>query len=73
MAECNHQNIVILAQAEVNAELHSDGRIEVDEAAGTLTVKWLFCTGCHTMIPPTNEQVAEILKALSFGDNGYVL
>lgn len=73
MADCKHENVVILAQAEINAELKSGGRIEVDEAAGSLKIEWLFCPACKTKIEPTQEQVTDILKALSFGTEGFVI
>lgn len=71
--DCNHERVVILAQAEINADLHPGGRIEVDEAAGTLKVEWLFCTECKHKIEPTQDQVTDILKALSFADDGFVI
>ena len=71
MAECKHENIMILAQAEIPAEMQH-GNVVPNEEAGFLKVEWLFCTECKTKIEPTQDQVADIVKALAFGD-GFVV
>lgn len=69
---CKHENVVILAEAEIPAERTPAG-IVPSETAGTLKVSWIKCEDCGTLSEPSELDMERILKALSFADNGYVI
>lgn len=69
---CKHENVVILAEAEIPAERTPAG-IVPNEEAGFLKIEWIKCNDCGTLSEPSQLDVERILKALSFAGQGYVI